>query len=101
MYGNYDGQAKPPSFDVYIGPNKWETVTLQDASFMAVKEIIHVVTSSYLDLCLVNTGSGTPFITAIETRLLKNTTYVTHEVGISLNGFATLDAASTTNRTVR
>ncbi|KAL5822642.1 hypothetical protein ACOSQ4_020542 [Xanthoceras sorbifolium] len=100
MYGNYDGQDKLPAFDLYIGPDKWESVTFRSASFVSLKEIIHVLPSSYLDICLVNTGSGTPFISALELRLLNSTIYKTQS-GLSLNGFATLDAASTTNKTSR
>ena len=38
-------------------------------------EIIHVLSSDYIHVCLVNTGHGTPFISAIEIRLLGNDMY--------------------------
>ena len=25
MYGNYDGKGKTPTFDLYLGVNKWDT----------------------------------------------------------------------------
>ncbi|KAK1578844.1 hypothetical protein Q3G72_033552 [Acer saccharum] len=101
LYGNYDQQDKVPGFDLYIGPDKWESIKLESASSAVIKEIIHVLPSSYLDFCLVNTGSGTPFISALEMRLLNSTIYKPDQSRISLNGFSTLDAASTINKTVR
>ncbi|KAK3220080.1 hypothetical protein Dsin_014050 [Dipteronia sinensis] len=101
LYGNYDQQDKVPGFDLYIGPDKWESIKLESASSAVIKEIIHVLPSSYLDFCLVNTGFGTPFISALEMRLLDSTIYKPDQSIISLNGYARLDAASTINRTVR
>ncbi|KAK0597365.1 hypothetical protein LWI29_024556 [Acer saccharum] len=101
LYGNYDQQDKVPGFDLYIGPDKWESIKLESASSAVIKEIIHVLPSSYLDFCLVNTGSGTPFISALEIRLLNSTIYKTDQSRISLNDFSTLDAGSTINKTVR
>ncbi|CAA6672835.1 unnamed protein product [Spirodela intermedia] len=44
LYGNYDGLGRPPTFDLYLGVNLW--------------------------VCLVNTGNGTPFISALKLRPL-------------------------------
>ncbi|KAK4839339.1 hypothetical protein QYF36_021135 [Acer negundo] len=99
LYGNYDEQDKFPRFDLHIGPNYWESVKIESASFVVKKEIIHVLSSSYLYFCLVNTGSGTPFISALEMRLLKDTIYKTQSG--SLNVFARFDIGPTINRTVR
>uniref|UniRef100_A0A0E0DNU2 Malectin-like domain-containing protein n=1 Tax=Oryza meridionalis TaxID=40149 RepID=A0A0E0DNU2_9ORYZ len=41
-YGNYDAFNSPPAFDLYLGANYWVKV------------------------CLVNTGSGTPFISGLD-----------------------------------
>lgn len=99
MYGNYDGKENLPKFDLHIGPNKWETVTLTSASSDTKREIIHVLTSSLLYLCLVKTGSGTPFVSTVEIRLLKSTIYNT-QVG-SLNDFVRFDVGPTLNTTIR
>ncbi|KAK1576386.1 hypothetical protein Q3G72_013417 [Acer saccharum] len=100
LYGNYDEQDKFPVFDLHIGPNIWESVKIETASsFVLNKEIIHVLSSSYLYFCLVNTGSGTPFISALEMRLLKDTIYKTQSG--SLNVFARYDIGPTINWTVR
>ncbi|KAL5822633.1 hypothetical protein ACOSQ4_020533 [Xanthoceras sorbifolium] len=99
MYGNYDGPDKIPSFDVYIGPNFWGTLSLLNASVDYFIEIIHVLPSDYLHFCLVNTDKGTPFISALELRRLKNTTYMTQSG--SLEFHRRVDVGSTTNRIVR
>jgi len=77
LYGNYDGRNMLPMFDLLLGANVWDTVTIENASLDQSKEIIHVPSLDFIQICLVNTGNGTPFITAIELRTLKNDTYVT------------------------
>ncbi|PQP92356.1 senescence-induced receptor-like serine/threonine-protein kinase [Prunus yedoensis var. nudiflora] len=73
LYGDYDGQNKASEFDLHLGSNLWDTVYSNNT----IKEIIHVPLQSYIQVCLVNTGSGTPFISAIELRPLNNTLYPT------------------------
>ncbi|OMO66428.1 hypothetical protein COLO4_30556 [Corchorus olitorius] len=75
MYGNYDEKNELPSFDAYLGPTFWGSVIISNASVDSSGEMIHVLESDYLQFCLVNTGKGTPFISALELRLLKNTSY--------------------------
>jgi len=77
VYGNYDGRNMAPKFDLLLGPNHWDTITTLNASNLVFMEIIHVPSLDYVQICLVNTDNGTPFITAIELRTLKNNTYVT------------------------
>ncbi|KAI9107840.1 hypothetical protein K1719_021176 [Acacia pycnantha] len=99
LYGNYDGQNKLPSFDLYLGPNLWQKVNITDASVLLSPEIIHVPSLDYIQICLVNKSSGTPFISAIELRTLMNDTYVTQSGSLSL--YLRLDLGSTSNRTYR
>ncbi|XP_062008518.1 probable LRR receptor-like protein kinase At1g51890 isoform X3 [Rosa rugosa] len=77
VHGNYDGQDKLPKFDLYLGPNLWDSVKLMNASIGVTKELIHYVPRprNYIQLCLVNKLSGIPFISAIELRPLPNSTY--------------------------
>ncbi|XVE51998.1 hypothetical protein DITRI_Ditri02bG0085000 [Diplodiscus trichospermus] len=56
MYGNYDAKNEAPEFDLHLGPNFWATVVFQNASDVIIKEIIHLLQSNYLHVCLVNTG---------------------------------------------
>ncbi|RYQ98369.1 hypothetical protein Ahy_B08g094414 isoform D [Arachis hypogaea] len=78
-YGNYDGSKTFPKFDVYLGVNKWDTVSFGNATLnpygYETEEIIHIASQEYINICLVNTGHGTPFISTIDLRPLKNDTY--------------------------
>ncbi|KAJ8614035.1 hypothetical protein MRB53_036718 [Persea americana] len=75
MYGNYDGLNKTPQFDVYVGVNRWDVVLPSTAGERVRNEIITYATMDYVSVCLVNTGKGTPFISALELRILNNLSY--------------------------
>lgn len=75
LYGNYDGLNKPPVFDLHLGVNFWQTVTVPSADWLGNAEVIAVVPDDFLQVCLVNTGAGTPFISGLDLRPLKNTLY--------------------------
>ncbi|KAK4838953.1 hypothetical protein QYF36_017798 [Acer negundo] len=94
MYGNYDGQNKLPSFDLLLGADVWDLVELSDASTIVSKEIIHVPPTNYVDVCLGNKGSGTPFISSLELRPLENSSYPSN-LGTSLLLYSRLDVGST------
>ncbi|WVZ99319.1 LOW QUALITY PROTEIN: hypothetical protein U9M48_044640 [Paspalum notatum var. saurae] len=77
MYGSYDGLNRLPVFDVYTGVNFWSmvNVTSADLNGMVTLEAIVVVPDDSAQVCLVNTGSGTPFISSLELRPLKSSIY--------------------------
>ncbi|XP_037444311.1 putative leucine-rich repeat receptor-like serine/threonine-protein kinase At2g19230 [Triticum dicoccoides] len=75
MYGNYDGLNKAPVFDLHVGVNYWTTVNISNANTPEIYEIIAVVPGDSAEVCLVNTGSGTPFISALDLRPLENGLY--------------------------
>lgn len=77
FYGNYDGQDKSPEFELHFGANLWDSVSFDYASTDINKELIHFVPDGVSDVqvCLVNTGSGVPFISGIELRPLNNESY--------------------------
>ncbi|KAM4100046.1 hypothetical protein ACB094_05G039100 [Castanea mollissima] len=78
VYGNYDGENQIPVFNLHLGVNEWETVTLTNAGpYGFYYDIIHVPLTDYIDVCLINTGRGVPFISALELRLLDNSIYPT------------------------
>ncbi|PWA59736.1 leucine-rich repeat transmembrane protein kinase protein [Artemisia annua] len=81
MYGNYDFKDKVPEFDVYLGPDYLDTMTFDSSTDIRDMEIILVSSSDYIHVCLVNTGQGTPFISAIELRLLGNDIYLETSFG--------------------
>ncbi|WZZ69984.1 hypothetical protein YC2023_081354 [Brassica napus] len=86
MYGNYDGQHKTPEFDLYLGVNLWES-------------IIHTLGSDHVQVCLVDKGRGTPFMSVLELRLLKNDMYETPHDKLML--IARRDVGSISNISVR
>jgi len=77
MYGNYDGFSKTPEFDLYIGANLWESVVLINETAIMTKEIIYTPPSDHIHVCLVDKNRGTPFLSVLEIRFLKNDTYDT------------------------
>jgi hypothetical protein len=95
-YGNYDDLNDPPQFDLTFGANVWDTVTFSNLSRIETSEIIYTPSLDYIQPCLVNTGKGTPFISAIELRNLNNETYVPYTAKSVLSLFVRLDLGSTT-----
>ncbi|KAF8031042.1 hypothetical protein BT93_D0276 [Corymbia citriodora subsp. variegata] len=71
-YGDYDGKNQTPAFDLHIDVNYWITV---NSSSWIYEEIIYTPPRDYIQVRLVNTGSGVPFISALELRLLDNSIY--------------------------
>ena len=80
MYGNYDSNNQPPIFKLYLGVDEWDTVYIM-ASGIIRMEIIHIPITDDIDVCLVNIGLGTPFISALELRQLNYSIYSTTEPG--------------------
>lgn len=75
LYGNYDSRGQSPQYDLYLGADLWSTVYIPDLSGLYYYEIIPLLSSDYINICLVNTGQGNPFTSAIEVRLLDITMY--------------------------
>ncbi|PON47852.1 Serine/threonine protein kinase [Parasponia andersonii] len=100
MYGNYDNLGHVPVFDLYLGVDLWDTVNLEFAGTSIDKEVIHVPPSDYIYVCLVNTGYGTPFISALELRPLDNQIYVSQS-GTALQLFKRYDFGTTSNQATR
>ncbi|PON88028.1 Mitogen-activated protein kinase kinase kinase, partial [Trema orientale] len=94
LYGNYDGKGIVPTFDLYLGANKWDSVKLNNASSVTTVEIIHISPTDYVFVCLVNTGHGTPFISALELRPLKNFSYTPTQAAVL---YRRLDVGSKSN----
>lgn len=92
-YGNYDGLKIMPKFDLHVGPNLWTTIDfedqLSDISKITiqegiVEEIIHMSMSNSLDICLVKTGTTTPFISGLELRPMREDSYNTESGSLKL-----------------
>ena len=99
MYGNYDAKGKTPTFDLYLGVNRWDTVVVTDGSSTITKEIIHLSSSEDIYVCLINTGNGIPFISVLEVRPLNNNTYIAESGSLDL--LWRYDCGSQTNKTYR
>ncbi|XP_031389392.1 receptor-like protein kinase At3g21340 isoform X2 [Punica granatum] len=86
LYGNYDGQSQPPTFDLYIGVNYWATINFSSIDSYIHNEIIHVVPSAdhTIQVCLVKTSTGIPFISSLELRPLNDTMYQTDATTLAL-----------------
>ncbi|XXG57287.1 hypothetical protein AAC387_Pa03g4482 [Persea americana] len=99
LYGNYDGKNRTPEFDLYFGVNRWTTIYFSDPSEPFYEEIITVATMNFISICLVDTGSGTPFISALELRPLKSSMYSPTNERQSLRSRTgvRLDVGSSTN----
>ncbi|KAL0010250.1 hypothetical protein SO802_005358 [Lithocarpus litseifolius] len=95
-YGNYDNNNKIPKFDVYVGVNYMYTVELNDVDFTFLADIIHVPTSDIIYVCLINTGFGIPFISALELRPLDKSLYP-FDFGALTKGWR-FDLGTTTGR---
>ncbi|KAJ8753663.1 hypothetical protein K2173_026339 [Erythroxylum novogranatense] len=75
LYGNYDGKNQTPTFELYLGVNLWGTVKFTD-EHMKLLEILHFSSSDTIDVCLINTGGGVPFISALELRPVNSSSYI-------------------------
>ena len=99
MYGNYDSKNQLPEFKLYLGVNEWDSVKFNNSYDIVRKEIMHVLRTDHIHICLVNTGFGSPFISALELRLLSNSIYTTQSGSLML--FRRLNIGSTTSQTIR
>ncbi|KAI5555544.1 hypothetical protein BDE02_19G089200 [Populus trichocarpa] len=71
-YGNYDSKNQAQKFDLYIGVNYWETVDVRQQTYYS---IIHYSVTDTIYVCLVNTGSGVPFINGLDLRFMNDSPY--------------------------
>jgi Malectin-like domain len=73
LHGNYDGQQMAQiQFDLYLNISFWRRVNITDASKEYSYEIVTQTASDFMWLCLVDINAGTPFISALELRPLKD-----------------------------
>lgn len=98
-YGNYDALNQIPKFDVYLGANFWMTVQPINVTAIWMGDITYFSLTDVIDICLVNTLSGTPFISALELRPLNNSIYKIESKSLYVLG--RYDLGNSTNRMVR
>jgi hypothetical protein len=93
-YGNYDRLNKSLDgslflFGLHIGVNFWATVNLSnwDPSLTVWKEVITVAPSNSLSVCLINFGTGVPFISTLDLRPLLDAMYPFVNTSVSVSNF--------------
>ncbi|XP_035814979.1 probable LRR receptor-like serine/threonine-protein kinase At1g05700 isoform X3 [Zea mays] len=74
-YADYDGLSTPPVFDLYLGASLWHEVRFRDAAAINWMDVVAVAPTDFLQVCLVNKGTGTPFISGLDLRPLRSTLY--------------------------
>ena len=94
MYGNYDGKNHSPVFDLYIGVNRWTQVRPPPKGNI-FKDVIHVPTTDSIDVCLLDTNSGTPFISSLQIRPLRDDSIYKTKPGYQLILLQRLDYGAT------
>ncbi|XAR49973.1 Non-specific serine/threonine protein kinase [Bertholletia excelsa] len=100
-YGNYDNKNQQLAFDLELDLDYWDTVNIMFSFGTTSKEIIHVPSSDYVYLCLINTGHGIPFISVLEMRPLPLELYMNFTSYGSLNLDTRSNFASFATPTVR
>ncbi|KAJ3695101.1 hypothetical protein LUZ60_000478 [Juncus effusus] len=65
----------PVQFDLYVGNSRWTTVNVTRPSNEYAFEVISIALTDIIWVCLVNTGNGDPFISALELRPMNNNLY--------------------------
>ena len=95
-YENYDDKSHVPKFDIYVGVNYWTIVEPTNLSPTYRPSMFYVPTSDIIYVCLINTGSGIPFISALELRPLDKSLYP-FDSGVLQNGLR-YDMGSTTHK---
>ncbi|XP_072958397.1 putative leucine-rich repeat receptor-like protein kinase At2g19210 [Typha angustifolia] len=106
LYGNYDGlrsgqDNNPILFDLHLGVNFWKTVNITDASKEYRFEAVTVALVDFIQVCLINTSTGTPFISSLEMRPLKSSLYPTANASQSIVLFGRSNLASSTTPLIR
>jgi hypothetical protein len=72
-YGNHDGRNDSSIvFDLHLGATFWDTYYVDSGDLY---EAIFVAWASWVPVCLVNTGRGTPFLSLLELRHIPATLY--------------------------
>ncbi|CAM0870429.1 unnamed protein product [Alopecurus aequalis] len=103
-YGNYDGLNKTLDgslflFGLHIGVNFWEAVNMSnyDPEVTTWKELLTVAPGNSVSVCLVNFGSGVPFISSLELRPLQDAMYPFVNTSVSVSYFTRYRFGNMTN----
>ncbi|KAI4381050.1 hypothetical protein MLD38_007167 [Melastoma candidum] len=95
FYGNYDTRNVAPSFNVDIDTNFCFTSNGFDNHH---RDVTYVPSRDYIQLCLINAGSGIPFVFVIELCLLENEIYPFESNALALFGRHALGSSKVHHR---
>ncbi|XP_072994910.1 putative leucine-rich repeat receptor-like protein kinase At2g19210 [Typha latifolia] len=88
LYGNYDGLNSASSafeFDLYLDYKLWQRIKISaNTDGYDRAEVVTIIPTSILWVCLVNIGKGVPFINVLELRQLKTSMYPAVNTSVSL-----------------
>ncbi|KAF8039883.1 hypothetical protein BT93_B2180 [Corymbia citriodora subsp. variegata] len=74
-YGNYDGQSKPPTFNLEFDGNKWTSVVTSATQFQ-IHELVYTPKRDSVSVCLARTQDKQfPFISTLEIWPLDDNKY--------------------------
>ncbi|KAF1860407.1 hypothetical protein Lal_00037747 [Lupinus albus] len=77
LYGNFDNNNVYPKFDISVGATHWSTIVIEDANTIEKAELIFLVSSPTVSVCLSNATTGSPFISTLELRQFNGSVYHT------------------------
>jgi Malectin-like domain len=101
MYGNYDGLKKGVIFDLHIGINYWKTLNISNPDKTTIAEVLFVPSVDHIQVCLMNTGGGTPFISSLDLRPMKSRHYPSSNSSQYLSLVRRLNAGPTDTTIIR
>uniref|UniRef100_A0A8I7BAI5 non-specific serine/threonine protein kinase n=1 Tax=Hordeum vulgare subsp. vulgare TaxID=112509 RepID=A0A8I7BAI5_HORVV len=107
-YGDYDGLNRTMDgslfrFGLHIGVNFWDTVNLTNSDPLSTvwKEVLTIAPGDSVSVCLINFGSGTPFVSALELRPLLDAMYPFVNTSVSVGYFTRLRFGEATDFVTR
>uniref|UniRef100_J3L542 Protein kinase domain-containing protein n=1 Tax=Oryza brachyantha TaxID=4533 RepID=J3L542_ORYBR len=94
-YGNYDGlnsseNGSPFLFGLHIGANFWTMVNLTNwnPTDTIYKEVLTIAPDKFISVCLLNFGSGTPFISTLDMRSMDDAIFPFLNSSVSASFFS-------------
>ncbi|CAM0948889.1 unnamed protein product [Alopecurus aequalis] len=98
FHGKYDGTSSPlfVQFDLDLGTSYRDTITLRKTTDSLYNEAIFIVWASWVPVCLVNRGTGTPFVNTMELRPLGDELYPDVDTDHSMSTYARVNFGATT-----
>ncbi|ESW13058.1 hypothetical protein PHAVU_008G164300 [Phaseolus vulgaris] len=99
-YGNYDNKNEAPVFDLHLGVNFFKTINSTEAEVIRI-EAVHFASTETIDLCLVNTDQGVPFISLLELWPLDNSIYQSSSTLLTLDLLTRLNLGASEDNFIR